>query len=108
LWLSSAEHHDEYWELIAPNTTLRTANENGLYGDRSYGFMKEYDFIRSRMVLPLEFGNSQIIKLDEGQAVSDEWISVVEKCVGFFDTAKQSRRIPGKTVKDFLTFREDD
>lgn len=108
LWLTSAEHHDEYWELITPNTTVRAVNGDGLYGDRSYGFMKERDFIRARTVLPIDFGNSQIIKLDEGQRVSDEWIGVVEKCVNVFDTAKTSRRIPGKTVKDFLTFREDD
>lgn len=107
LWVSSAEHHDEYWELIAPNITVRSVNENGLYGNQDYGFMKERDFIRARKVLPIEFGNSQIIKLDAGQRVSDEWYAVVEKCLNVFDTANQTKRIPGKTVKDFLTFRED-
>ncbi len=107
LWISNAEHHGMYQELIAPDITVRTENENGLYGDRSYGFFKEREFIRSRQVLPIEFGNSQIIVLDENTRVPDEWIDVVEKCVNVFNAAKQVKRVPGKTVKDFLTFRED-
>lgn len=107
LWISSAEPHDAYYELIVPNITTCFRNEDGRFGCRDYGFMKEHDFIRMRKVLPVEFGNSQIIKLDEDSRVSDEWYAVVEKCLNVFDTATKSRRTPGKTLKDFLTFRED-
>lgn len=108
LWISSSEHHDVYQELIAPNITTRVCDENGKYGNPDYGFMNEHDFIRMRKVLPIEFGNTQIIKLDANQQVSEEWRAVVEKCLNVFDTATKTKRVAGKTVKDFLTFREDD
>jgi hypothetical protein len=107
-WISSSEHHEQYSELVAPDITTRAVNEKGLYGDMSYGFTDEYKFIRQRKVLPIEFGNSQIIVLDKNQQVSEEWRGTVEKCLNMFKTSKKQNRIPGKTVKDFLTFREDD
>lgn len=108
LWISNAGHHTKYWELIAPNITMREEQESGLYGDRNYGFFKEREFIRLRQVLPVEFGTTNIIVLDEKTVVGDEWLDVVDKCINMFSIAEQSKRLPGKTVKDFLTFREDE
>lgn len=107
MWVSSAEHHNSYYELIAPNVVRRNPNAQGKFGDDTYGWYQEDYFIRNRKVLPVEFGNTQIIKLDSSSTVSDEWFPVVEKCLNLFETImKKNERVPGKTLRNFLTFRE--
>ena len=107
IWISSATAHDTYQELIAPNITTREKTSNGTFGSNSYGFFKEYHFIRCRQVLPIEFGNSQIIKLGDKEGPDEEWLGVINKCIDILEVPKETKRIAGKTVKDFLTFRED-
>jgi hypothetical protein len=105
-WLSSAEHHEMYYERVGVDITVRQVTSDGLYGDEYSGFKNERDFIHERKVLPYEFGNSQIIKLSKDDRVSDEWLPVVQKCLDLFQHTAEAQRVPGKTVKDFLTFRE--
>lgn len=106
-WLSSAKSHDSYYELNAPHVQLVKRNKDGKFGDDSYGYMSEDIFIRRRIVVPAEFGNSQIIVLDENIEVDEEWMPVVEKCMNTVDMLTASEnRVPGKTLKNYLTFRE--
>lgn len=104
VWISSAEQHDEYYELLAPHTVLVKKNKDGLFGDISYGYLKEYNYIRDRKVIPTDFGNSQIIKLD-GSGVVEEWKPVVEKCLKVFEVSESTKKTAGKVVKNFLTLR---
>lgn len=106
-WLSVWEHHDKYYELMPPNVVITEKQPNSeYYGRPSYGYQKEETFVRNRLVLPYEFGNSQIIKLDQSIRVSEEWRLTVEKCIDVFETASISRK-PGKVIRNILTFRED-
>lgn len=107
MWIIKAQHHESYYELVAPNICVRNQNAEGLYGHDSYGFMPERSFVTMKQVLPTEFGNAQIIKLDASQKVSDEWYGVVDKAISCLEKEKEKVRMHGKTVKDFLTFKED-
>lgn len=102
-WIASAEHHESYYELIAPHIVRRDCN-NEFYGSDDSGWIRESSFIRSRRVLPVEFGNSQIIKL--GSGTLEEWKGVAERCLEVFESRVKKQRIKGKTVKNFLKVRE--
>ena len=104
-WLSSASHHDKYYELIPPDTVLRLPDENGYFGCIGYGFQRETSFIRNRQVLPWEFGNTPIIEIGRG-SVSEEWRPVVEKCLDSFESSYAERK-SGKVLRNLLTFREE-
>lgn len=106
-WVTNSMPHERYYELLTPNIVLREPREDGRYGDVDYGYMTQYDFVRQRKVLPYEFGNSQIIKLD-GSGVSDEWYNTVDKCFNIFKSNIKKERTPGRTIKNFLRFRGDD
>lgn len=106
-WLSVAEHHDKYYELIPPDVlVVEKQPDSDYYGRPSYGLQREQAFIRNRLVLPYEFGNSQIITLDQSIKVSQEWRLTVEKCIDAFEMANMSHK-PGKVLRNILTFRED-
>lgn len=105
VWLTSAESHDKYYELIPPDTVVRERREDGTFGCGWYGYQREAMFIRNRVVLPWEFGNTYIIKLDASQQVSKEWRPVVEKCLDAFNQPYAMRK-PGKVLRNLLTFRE--
>lgn len=104
-WLLNAQHHSKYYELIPPDTVVREEDEAGYFGCPSYGFQREHSFIRNRLVLPWEFGNTKIISLDKGTGVEAEWRPVVEKCLDAFDQPSTTRQ-PGKVLRNLLTFRE--
>lgn len=106
LWLINAKPHEAYYELLPPNTVLRQRSDNGQFGDDSYGWYREDTFIHSRIVLPREFGNSQIIKLGSGSP-DEEWYPTVEKCLNVFQAVSRSVRTPGKVLRNYLTFREE-
>lgn len=106
LWLTSCEPHDAYLELVPPNINLVNRNEHNRFGHISYGFMLEEDFIKLKKVLPIEFGNSQIITLGE-KPVPEEWKDVVAKCIDCLEAPKVVERVKGKTLKEFLTIRKD-
>lgn len=106
-WLSVAEHHERYYELIPPDVTIvEKQPDSDYYGKLSYGFQREQTFIRNRLVLPYEFGNSQIIVLDQSVQVPKEWRLTVEKCIDTFEMVSISHK-PGKVLRNILTFRED-
>lgn len=105
VWLTTAESHDKYYELIPPDTVLRERREDGTFGCGWYGYQREQMFVRNRIVLPWEFGNTPIIKLDASQQVSKEWRPVVEKCLDAFNQPYAARK-PGKVLRNLLTFRE--
>lgn len=104
-WLLSAETHERYYELIPPDTVIRERNEDGMFGCGWYGFQREISFVRNRIVLPWEFGNTAIIQLDKNQTVASEWRPTVEKCLDAFDQPYVGRK-PGKVLRNLLTFRE--
>ena len=107
MWVSSAEHHDEYYELKLPNVVSMHSVDNK-YGDEFTGYTDEYSYIHHRPVLPKEFGNSQIIKLSKTVGVSDEWKPTVEKCIGIFKSkAAQLEKKPGRVLLNYLQFREE-
>ena len=106
-WLRDPQHHDSYYELMAPDIFRQDVSEDGLYGSMTGRNMEERDYVGSHMVIPFEFGNSQIVKL--GVAPSKEWTPVVTKCVNFLNeraTVQQRKR--GRTCKNHLTFRGDE
>ena len=103
-WVSNAEHHDKYYELIPPDTVLRLPDKDGFFGSKGYGFQRESSFVRNRQVLPWEFGNTKIIELG-GSGVTDEWRPVVEKCLDSFETSYAERK-PGKVLRNMLMFRD--
>lgn len=106
VWVTNAEHHKSYYELHAPNITVVNADSNNLYADEFYNPQKEESYIRNKNVLPFEFGNSQIVKLD-GSGVPNEWKSVVNKCLKVFETPIKPKRKKGKVIKNYLTLREE-
>lgn len=106
VWVTNAKHHKTYYELHAPNISVVTVDNNNFYADEFYNPNKEESYIRNKVVLPFEFGNSQIVKLD-GSGVPEEWRSVVEKCLKVFETPVKPKRKKGKVAKNFLTFREE-
>lgn len=107
MWVSSAEHHESYYELRLPDV-ITTKCVDGKYGNEFVGYLDEYTYIHNKPVLPTEFGNSQIVKLDKGVGVSQEWKPTVEKCIGVFEKkAAQSKRKPGRTLINYLQFREE-
>ena len=83
-WVSSAESHDSYYELITPDVVRRDRTPDNKFGAIYYGFMTEAEFCSKRTVLPIEFGNSQIINLSN-PGVSDEWTPTVNKCISVFE-----------------------
>lgn len=106
-WLRDPQHHDSYYELIAPNILRQDVSEDNLYGSMTGRRMEERDYINSRMVVPYEFGNSQIVKL--GGTPDKEWVPVVIKCIKFLnetDAVQQRKR--GRTCRNHLTFRGDE
>ncbi len=102
-WLSNAEHHDKYYELIPPDTVLHLPDADGYFGSQTYGYQREASFIRNRIVLPWEFGNTKIITLG-GNGVSNEWRLVVEKCLDAFQSSYAEKR-SGRVLRNLLTFR---
>lgn len=106
VWVTNAEHHKTYYELHAPNVAVVTGDSNNFYADEFYNPQKEYSYIRNKTVLPFEFGNSQIVKLD-GSGVANEWKSVVEKCLKVFETPVKPKRKKGKVIKNYLILREE-
>ena len=107
MWLSSYEHHESYYELKLPNV-VRVDNCNGKYGTEFSNKLDENTFVQNKLVLPVEFGNSQIITLDKGIGVSNEWRPTVEKCIKTFtDKEKRSKKKRGKVLADYLQFREE-
>lgn len=107
MWVSSAEHHEEYYELRLPDV-ITTKSVDGKYGSEFTGFLDEYTYIHNKPVLPKEFGNSQIIVLDKSISVSQEWRPTVEKCIGIFERkAAQANKKPGRTLLNYLQFREE-
>lgn len=107
IWVSSAKHHEEYIECVAPYCVRRKQNEDGFYGDAINGYVREEYFVRHNKVLPVEFGNSQIVVLDKNVGVDEEWHPVVEKCLKAFEKTKSAERTPGKVLINFLNFREE-
>lgn len=105
-WLGVAEHHDKYYELLAPNTVIREMTEDGYFGDRSYGYQKEQTFIRNRIVLPFEFGNTQLVNLGQSEQMQNEWQYTAEMCLKVLQPVTNERR-SGKVLRNLLTFRED-
>lgn len=105
-WISTAEPHNAYYELIAPDVVLRYPDEDGYFGSQEYGFQRESSFIRNRTVLPYEFGNEKIVSMD-GTGVKPEWQLVVEKCLDAFDTS-YTEKAPGKVLRNLLTFRGEE
>ena len=80
VWVTNAGHHEKYYELHAPDVAVVTVDDNNYYADEFYTPHKEESYINNKQVLPFEFGNSQIVKLD-GSGVPDEWKPVIEKCL---------------------------
>ena len=105
-WLTVAEHHDRYYELMAPDTVIRESTDGEYFGADSYGYQKETTFIRNRKVVPYEFGNTQIVNPDGSHPVEEEWRPVAEKCLMAFQQTNTERR-SGKVLRNLLTFRED-
>lgn len=105
-WIAVAEHHSKYYELIAPDTVIVEEQENGYFGSPAYGYQKEQTFIKNRKVLPFEFGNTQIVTLDNSVQISNEWRTTAEKCISAFEHRRE-RRASGKVLRNLLTFRED-
>ena len=106
VWVTNAGHHEKYYELHAPDVAVVTVDDNNYYADEFYTPHKEESYINNKQVLPFEFGNSQIVKLD-GSGVPDEWKPVVEKCLKIFETPVKPKRKKGKVIKNYLTFREE-
>lgn len=106
VWLSTAGHHEKYYELIPPDTVLRLPDKDGYFGCEGYGFQRESSFIRNRQVLPWEFGNTKIINMD-GSGVDEEWRPVVEKCLDAFQSSYAERK-PGKVLRNLLLFRNEE
>lgn len=104
-WISNAKHHDKYYELIPPDTVLRLPDADGYFGSQGYGYQRETSFIRNRIVLPWEFGNTKIITLG-GDGVDEEWRMVVEKCLDAFQDSYAERK-SGRVLRNMLTFREE-
>lgn len=105
-WLTNAKHHDKYYELIPPDTVLRIPDADGYFGCQGYGYQREASFIRNRIVLPWEFGNTQIITLGGG-GVDEEWRMVVEKCLDAFEDSYAEKKA-GRVLRNILTFRGEE
>ncbi len=108
VWLSSWQHHNAYYELVAPDIVVRRVDSSGYYGGADYSRQKETSFVRNRIVLPIEFGNEYIGHPTDGSEISDEWAPVIDKCIDVFTSMqRKEEKKQGKVLRNMLQFREE-
>ena len=104
-WVNGAKPHDSYWILRAPDIELLTA-QGDMFVDAVGATYSKDTLLRDYTVLPAEFGNSQIITFTS--PIDSEWEPVLLKCINTLkEHTKNTRKIKGKTVRDFVTVRRE-
>ncbi len=95
-WLYSAKHHDKYWELDLPNLIVREV-KGGFIKVPYRNEMSEELYRETFRCFPYEFGTEYLYE-------DEEWSKVVDKC---FDILTKPPVVE-KTIKDFVTLRQED
>lgn len=99
-WKPAREEHTRYLQFLSPGLVTITKDPNGLFGNKTFGYLSESLYIDKYNVLPAEFGTEQLYK---GGHPTGEWSRVVDKCLRILLVKKKKE----KTLADFLEFREE-
>lgn len=107
-WLNNPyrANHNSYLELRGKDTVQVDKQEDGKFHIDNEKY-DELRLVENRLVIPVEFGSSQIVKLD-GSGVPDEWSNTVETLLDLLEREEdKKKRLPGKILKNYLKTREE-
>lgn len=99
-WYTRREQHAEYIEIVGNAIVPRTVH-NGMMGSRSGDMMNVRQYIMSHAILPADFGNKDLVKIEKGEP-QGEWGDVVRKCVSILVNPESDVH----KLADYLKFRK--
>lgn len=79
-WYMRHEQHDEYIEIVGNAIVPRRVTPDGMIGSRASEMMNVRQYILSHNILPADFGNKDLVRIEGGKP-QGEWGDVVYKCV---------------------------
>ncbi|MBQ2885909.1 MAG: hypothetical protein IJE43_19460 [Alphaproteobacteria bacterium] len=76
-WLKTNKHHDEYW-LVSGTSLLKVKVENNTVRLLDGSLMKESNFVKNHMAMPVEFGTEVLIKDEEFNLIFTKCLQVLD------------------------------